>query len=703
MGKILKPLLIIAAIAVNVIPGAGQAISGAIFGVIGTGTFAALGIATTLSGIITTGLTLAGLSALGGGGGGASSAQLSRLNLSFNAEAPRKVWLGSTAASTDALYQEGSGTDQEYIDLIVAVAAHPTDAITAIWSEDKVMWTLAGGVQGIYAGYLTVDIVLEGTRSNGIAINGGGRWNSDCTLTGCAYVKLRVKRTGATAKASSPFAAGIPSRMTIEGRGGKVYDPRRDSTAGGSGSMRATDQTTWAYTSGGVPLGNNPALQALTFLIGWKSGGVVSVGAGMPPSRLAMADWIAAANVCDEVITTTTGSQRRYETHGIFSDDDDPNAVVQSLCTHMNAYLRDVGGKLGIRMAINDLGGGLVSFDEGDILGHHDWQPFVPLHESYNVVRGKWTDPAPASLYQVAPYPAQQVTSADTINRTLTLDLPLVQDPVRAQRIARQVLRRGQLKGTFTADFGPRGWAVELGQPVTLTFAAIGAVSKLFRVVRQELKIINSASDAAAVCPMTLIEEDASIYAWSSGDALATDAAVTPVSYLPASQPFLLTQGTDIGVANGADVTATALATSGIASGVSIAGVSAGTVAAAVTSGVSPVSSVPITALGTSGSIAFSLAPGASRTFHSEFYYGPLTAASTASVPLEYRIGGGSWTGFGTSSPDSGAIADTLVPGATGTLTNSGGSALNYEVRCVPARTGASGGSVDASLSRLAG
>ncbi len=566
MGKVLKPLLLIAAVAVNVIPGVGQALSTAAFSALGAG-FVSAGLATAVGAGLTAALG-AGLAAAGGAfkTRAASAASLSRLTLSFNPEADRKIVFGETAMATDVLYQEASGTDQEFIDIIVAVAAHKVDAITEIYSEDKLMWSSAGGVASGYTGYLTVDIVTEGTRTNGIPINGGSIWNSDCTLTGCAYVKLRVKRTGATSKASSPFAAGIPGRMTIKGRGMPVYDPRRDSTVGGSGSHRANNQATWQYADGATPLGNNHALQTLTYLLGWKVGGVLSVGAGVPPARLAMADWIAAANVCDEAVSLASGgSHRRYEGAGVFGDGDAPTTVLEVQCRHMNANLRDTGGKIGIRMAINDTAGDLVTFTEDDLQGGYDWQPCSALQDSYNVVRGKWTDPSTASLYQMVPYPAQSVTAPDGINRPVQIDLPMVQDATRAQRIARQILMRGQYKGTFSAIFGPRAWACEVGQPVRLTLPAIGASAKLFRVVSQELKVINSDGDAQAVCPMTLVEEDPAIYAWSSGDASAVAAAVAPVSYLPSSQPFLLgdladlnaTEGAKLaGIAPGADVTA---------------------------------------------------------------------------------------------------------------------------------------------------
>jgi hypothetical protein len=505
-----------------------------------------------LASAITLGVTVGGIALLGSLKKATQNA-LARLNLTFDPDAPRKIWFGETAGNTDILYQEAAGTDQEFIDMVIATAAHRIDSYASIYIEDKLAWTASGGVQGIYVGYLTVTDVTVGVSGAGTVINTGSIWGANSSLTGCAYLRLRIRRSGLDSKASSPFVSGLPGRLTVIGKGARVYDPRRDSTAGGSGSHRANDESTWQWADGSTVLGTNPALQVLSYLIGYRIGGVLSVGMGLPINRINMADFIAAANVCDEdVAIAAGGNQKRYQSHGVFTDADDHKDVLAVLCQSMNAKLRDTGGRIGIRMMIDDTAGSLLTFTEEDILGPHEWQPNAALNESYNVVRGRFVDPSAASLYQMTPYGARSVASPDGINRTLPLDLPLIQDAARAQRVAEQTLNRAQYRGQFKADFGPRAWACEEGQPVRLTFGPCGFTSKLFRVVRQELKIINTDDDAQALCPMVLVEDDPSIYSWTTGDENAVPAAVAAVSYLPTNQPFIIQQGSDINVENGA-------------------------------------------------------------------------------------------------------------------------------------------------------
>jgi len=248
---------------------------------------------------------------------------------------PRKAVFGTTAMPLDLRYHESSGTNQEYVDYIIAVAAHKVKSIDEIWFEEKLAWSASGGVTATYSGYLTVTTRTEGTAANTIAINGGTKWGTSRRLTGCAYVHLRIKRTGNTKTAESPLVGGLPSRVTIIGDGAALYDPRKDSTVpGGSGSHRATDQTTWGvYTDADDT--DNPALQLLWWLLGWKINGKLSVGAGVPYTRIDMESFITAANICDESVTLATGgTQKRYRTSGTASDADDRMDIINNFLNH---------------------------------------------------------------------------------------------------------------------------------------------------------------------------------------------------------------------------------------------------------------------------------------------------------------------------------------------------------------------------------
>jgi hypothetical protein len=459
--------------------------------------------------------------------------QLSRLNVSLDPIAPRKAVFGTTAMNLDLRYHEASGTDQEYIDYIIAVAAHKVTAISEIWFEEKQAWTSSGGVTATYSGYLTVTTRTEGTSANTIAINGGAKWGSSRRLTGCAYLHLRIKRTGNTKKAESPLVNGLPSRVTVVGNGALLYDPRKDSTVtGGSGSHRANDQTTWgAYTDPDDC--DNPALQLLWWLLGWKINGKLSIGCGVPANRIDMASFITAANLCDENVTLAIGgTQKRYRTSGTASDADNRMDIINTFLMSMNGTLRDNAGKLTLTVMNNDLANYVLDFNEADMLGEFDWQQTRGLTESYNIARGRYVDPSNNSLYQMVDYPEVSLTSPDGIERATTIDLAYVEDGRRAQRIAKQILQRNQYRGMFSATFNAKALGCQVGDVVRLSIEVMGWSNKLFRVISQEIRFDGQV-------PLALVEENAAIYSWVNED-VAPISPTAPTVYDPLNSPFIL-------------------------------------------------------------------------------------------------------------------------------------------------------------------
>lgn len=458
--------------------------------------------------------------------------QLSRLNVSLDVTTPRKAVFGTTAMNLDIRYQEASGANQEYIDYVLCVAAHKVKSIDEIWFEEKQAWTSGGGVTSTYSGYLTVNTILEGGAASYFTVNGGARWGADERMTGCALVHIRIKRTGNDKKSESPLVSGLPSRVTIIGEGALLYDPRLDSTvAGGSGAHRADDQATWgSYTAADDT--DNPALQLLWWLLGWKISDRLSIGCGVPPERIDLPSFITAANICDEDVTLSIGgTQKRYRTSGTASDADDRMGIINTFLSCMNGTLRDSGGKLTLQVMKNDLADYVLDFDESDIISEFEWNQTRGLTDSYNAARGRFIDPSTTSLYQMADYPEVGFASPDGIPRVMALDLPYVEDGRRAQRIAKQVLQRNQYRGMFSATFKAKALGCSVGDVVRISFSALGWSNKLFRVVSQEIRF-------DGLVPMALVEENAAIYAWDNDDVAAVS-PTAPVVYDPLNNPFI--------------------------------------------------------------------------------------------------------------------------------------------------------------------
>jgi hypothetical protein len=473
-----------------------------------------------------------------------TASQTERLTASVDPRAFRKTWLGQTAGPVDVRYEEWSGKDQELCDWIIALASHAIDGVDEVWFDTEMAWSATTGVVGKYVGYFAIpNLILEGTPQNAFSF-GSGTWKaSSARMTGCAYARFRFKVTGNGKKAESPFSSGIPNRITIIGRGAKLYDPRRDSTIpGGSGPMRWDDQSTWRYTADdGVVIGENLPLQILRVVLGWRIrnpvNGVMKLatGSGVPGRRISFASFQVAANLADELVNRSAGgNEPRYHGAGIISEGDDQKTVLDMLCAACCSRFRDTGGKLALSVSHNDLASAAIDdgLNDDDVVGAFTWDPDPSLEATPNIVRGKYVDPTAASLYQLIDYPEVSLPSPDGQDRYMSLDLGVVESPSHAQRVAKQVLQRRQYARQFTAPFDIRAWKYGVGDVLPFTFAPLGLTRGLFRVKEQEL-------GQGGTCNMVLTFETPVFYQWDASDVLPVQGAEAIV-YDSRNNPLIL-------------------------------------------------------------------------------------------------------------------------------------------------------------------
>lgn len=450
-----------------------------------------------------------------------------RLYVNLDTTTPRKFVFGNTAAATDLRYQAYTGDDQEFYNQVIALSSHLLGSIDEIWIDNEMAWSSSGGVLGRYVGYLDVSTHVGGASGAGDAID--STWDGDCSLTGCGNIYLKYHLIGPDEETPSPFQGGVSPRLTIRVKGAYLYDPRLDSEVpGGSGSLRAWAAFTWTHNSGNY---RNPALHLLWFLLGWPIGTKLAVGMGVPYTRIDMPSFITAANICDESVSLSGGgTEPRYRTDGVLGEGDDRQAVIDTLCSSMNATLRDAGGKISIEVVRDDLGSPIADFGLDDILGEEEWVQTPPLNQYFNIVRGRFVDPSDDALYQLSEYPPVSVTSPDDIDRTQTVDYPLVQSASQAQRLAKLRLMRNQHQGRYSAVFGSRAWQVSVGNIVRLTHAGLTFSNKLFRVAEQRISRTGETR-------MTLVEENSAGYSWEAED-LPPPIPRPPPIFDPTNLPF---------------------------------------------------------------------------------------------------------------------------------------------------------------------
>nr|WP_276589366.1 phage tail protein [Sphingomonas sp. GM_Shp_2] len=298
--------------------------------------------------------------------------------------------------------------------------------------------------------------------------------------------------------------------------------------------MRADDQSTWAYTTpDGAEIGGNVALQILRVLLGWRIGGKLAAGSGVPPRRLDLASFALAANLCDERVNRSAGgTEPRYRAAGVVSEGDDPRVALNQFCAACCGRFRDAGGKLSLVIMHNDLAAAATDpgLGDDDVIGGFTWDPDPSLEATPNVVRGQYVDASSAALYQLVPYPDVTLASLDGIDRVLPIDFAVVESASQVQRVAKQTLQRKQYQRRFAAPFDIVAWRYNVGDVVPLTFAPLGFRRRLFRVVETD--------PGANPCQMVLEEETPAIYAWDRDDAAPVQPAA-PIVYDRGNNPLI--------------------------------------------------------------------------------------------------------------------------------------------------------------------
>lgn len=433
-----------------------------------------------------------------------SSATTQRLNVSIDPDANRKIAFGETALGTDQVYWETWGPESSYYDQVIAAAGHEIESFGKLYFDDEEVTFSGNSATGAYAGALTKADRTVGVSGTALTVGAGTKWTSACSLTGVAHYALRIQWS------QEKFPRGIPSRVTRVGKGAKVYDPRRDSTRGGSGSHRADDQSTWEYTpvdSNGQPIGRNPALQILWYEIGWRvtnpstSEQILTCGRGRPLDDIDFASFITAANDCEDEgyysdVLLSTGDAHATNI-----------AVLEAACA---GKVMDTGGRISLRIRTDTTGDIVQAFTDADIIDTEAgvWRPSLPLSERWNQGRGSFVDPR--ALYRITPLPQPVRDLAYEAEDGWKRPGPefrfdAVQDPDQAQKLIRLELNISRYMGVFTAPFNWRAKKVKIWDIVTLTSANDGFEDKLFRVLEKK-------TDPMGAIWLLLREDDPSIY-----------------------------------------------------------------------------------------------------------------------------------------------------------------------------------------------
>ncbi len=544
MAKVLNIGLAIVAVAAIAIPGVGAAISTAFFSLT-----ASLGVSATLALSIGRALLFSGvLSAIsltaGALGLGAKHSADSGFSSRISVNPGISQWIiaGQTGAPTQMIYFGTDGTNNVNLSMIFVHAACETSGFVGL-NLNNISTTASGAVSGAYSGILTIE-TADGTQTaNPFTTVHGGLWTS--THIGRGLTMSHFRWTYDATK----LASGLPQTVQFIVKGIKVYDPRRDSTVGGSGSMRANDRSTWAYSVSGADIGRNPALFELSYRLGWLKNGRLFAGKGEDPANFDYASYIAAANTCDEAVN----GKPRYRIDMVLSigPDSNHNDNLSKILATCGGRPVDIGGLVGIWVAHDDTASPVMTLGDDDFVGDVAWQA-LPEGNARNTARGGFVDAG--NFYTVGPYlevaPSDLRAIDNGVELADSIDLGGVQDEDQARRLANIALRASR-QGIFAVSTPLRTLALKPMQVVYINRPRVGWVNRPFRVETMGLSIDKVQLGLRAV--------QATDYAEISYSSSFTPGALPTIGYFPVQGVLASLNSVDVAaglLTNGASVLA---------------------------------------------------------------------------------------------------------------------------------------------------
>ena len=431
--------------------------------------------------------------------------------------AARAIIYGQCKTSGTLVYISTTGTKNEYLHMVIALAGHEVEEIGDVYFNDELVLTGSGSAaSGKYAGYAeiykklggdtqTVETNLEAATS---ALT-DGKWTSAHRLRGIAYVYVRLIWN------AEVFVGGIPNVSAIV-KGKKVYDPRTSTTA---------------YSA-------NAALCLRDYLTDTR------LGLAMDSSEIDDTSISTAANICDEQVQVLPLSpatyENRYECNGIISTAETPDGNIGKLLSAMAGLIAYSGGKVVAYAGNYRIPA--VTLTEKHFVGQLNVQTKTSARDRVNGVKGVYV--APENNWQVTDFPpissAAYVTEDNGIKYWRDVTLPMTTSSSCSQRLSVIELRRARQEITMTARFRLEAMQVRAGDTVMISNDKLGWSSKVFEVV--EWHFVSDGNPPQLAIEMTLRETDSTVYSWSVGDEVAVPTA--PDTTLP--DPFTLAAPTNL-------------------------------------------------------------------------------------------------------------------------------------------------------------
>lgn len=244
--------------------------------------------------------------------------------------------------------------------------------------------------------------------------------------TGLCYAILTFRLS------QSVFPSGEPS-WRFEMDGIPLYDPRKDSTVGGSGAHRWANKATWEPS-------DNPQVQAYNIKRGIEIPGLGVWGGNIPTEDLPLSNWFAAMNICDQTVTRPGGAtEPRYRTGFEVTVDMEPADVLEELNKASATQIAEVGGVWKPRTGGPGLPVYFMTDDDIITSASQEMDPFPGADQRFNGIAT--SGPNPEAVWENEPDPERYNADWEAEDggkrRMASLDLRACPYPLQRQRVGR--------------------------------------------------------------------------------------------------------------------------------------------------------------------------------------------------------------------------------------------------------------------------
>jgi hypothetical protein len=458
---------------------------------------------------------------------------------------PIPVVYGQRQVGLTRVYVESSGADNQYLyiaGVLCEGGGAGIESIDEIYVDDKLVTWSGSLTDGTLRTVNSSDTNFYKDGTSLISVQGfygldnqsassllqeQANWTADHKLSGLAYLAIRLKW-------NQDAFSGIPEiRVTLKGK--KIYDPRLDSTKGGSGSHRQDTASTWAYSK-------NSSLILLDYLRNAR------YGKGLPNSAFETNydSFKTSANTCETQVTPyTSGTDiNLFETHAVLDSEKKVIDNVRELLVPMRAIFNYTQGKY--KVIIEGTGSSQLLLTKDNVVSEVKLQG-ENKSEKYNRVVGTFTNPSKDYQSDTVSYPPfddsalavedRFATMLSADNDTLlerSFDMIHVTSAYQAEEICENILKRSRncLKAEVTIT--SEGLNLAIGDIVTATYDTAGFSAKPFRVMSLSI-------NADSTVNLGLEEHQDNFYTWESKSQVPTIADTVLPNPFSVSAPASVT------------------------------------------------------------------------------------------------------------------------------------------------------------------